>query len=863
MRCRLRYKSGWTAFLFLFCIAGVFLTYKQVNDVDEKRPEKLQTEDRNHPDVVEMRQRVQEIVNQNRNNEDIPFMDEDKTVRLRRLLSDLYPDNWGTAKDADEMAYDIKIQLSDLGYESGLSCKDIDNLRISQAIKVGSKKYVDRAVLRPQNTEVVIKSQGNDQETKIKCMKNVYDADKCHNMGNYQLMREILLLSFLKHPGIVNLIGFCIRGDSINYDIKKKGLLLVLEAGTPITPGILSYTQWETRMKFAIQLAELLKYLEATPLGSVELIGIRIDDFVTTKGNQLKLVDLDDVNLEEKTCHSDADCKIPSASLAQMSCVSGRCKDWNAKNNLQKVGPSLFHELLSNPPSAISRGINEVKQSILLLNITANQILQKLKGMQTKTGQVGGYRANEGQGHAKVELIEERVMINHEDQRRQEEINANRVLPVDSSGDYQRIEQSNFPGQYDYTCSSSRVLWGCVITVHSLGQAKAYCNNDLQCRAFVLFTSNPDGDSLMTMVAKNSGSGKPQPNVGATLFIRSSGSPQNAPQNAPLEVDQKKTTVSPQVLVSECRARTWNANSEARISRERRLMAHLGLKGVSEDNWKLKVKMSRIVKHSGLDKFMESSTVGARFEVELANLDKPMKRALFLYEKGPKQYHIAHLIQYHLDRILGLYQTPPTVVWPLSVADVADVAGEKIWAETLGNLLGNKEEIKGILTTSVPRVIREGDLQIRRLTSMTKEVVPFTRVEKMQLEYVFLWFIAKVGLMGDTHYGYKGHFIHFTADEAFQDLNTNLMGYFHNCQFPNVVYKALTCFKCSTKGSQICSLGHEAMQRILSHGFTSRDIKIQDLTPNELSSIINDAATTVMIAVDSCIKNFGRDKVLY
>lgn len=249
MRCRLRYKSGWTAFLFLFCIAGVFLTYKQVNDVDEKRPEKLQTEDRNHPDVVEMRQRGQEIVNQNRNNEDIPFMDEDKTVRLRRLLSDLYPDNWGTAKDADEMAYDIKIQLSDLGYESGLSCKDIDNLRISQAIKVGSKKYVDRAVLRPQNTEVVIKSQGNDQETKIKCMKNVYDADKCHNMGNYQLMREILLLSFLKHPGIVNLIGFCIRGDSINYDIKKKGLLLVLEAGTPITPGILSYTQWETRMK--------------------------------------------------------------------------------------------------------------------------------------------------------------------------------------------------------------------------------------------------------------------------------------------------------------------------------------------------------------------------------------------------------------------------------------------------------------------------------------------------------------------------------------------------------------------------------------------------------------------------------------
>lgn len=53
------------------------------------------------------------------------------------------------------------------------------------------------------------------------------------------------------------------------------------------------------------------------------------------------------------------------------------------------------------------------------------------------------------------------------------------------------------------------------------------------------------------------------------------------------------------------------------------------------------------------------------------------------------------------------------------------------------------------------------------------------------------------------------------------------------------------------------------MQRILSHGFTNRDIKIQDMTPNELSTIINDAATSVMSIVDTCIKNFGRDKVLY
>lgn len=56
--------------------------------------------------------------------------------------------------------------------------------------------------------------------------------------------------------------------------------------------------------------------------------------------------------------------------------------------------------------------------------------------------QVGvGYDANEGQGHVKVEMVQERVERHHadqhrqenqhgqEDQHRQEEIMANRILP--------------------------------------------------------------------------------------------------------------------------------------------------------------------------------------------------------------------------------------------------------------------------------------------------------------------------------------------------------------------------------------------------------------------------------------------------
>lgn len=46
----------------------------------------------------------------------------------------------------------------------------------------------------------------------------------------------------------------------------------------------------------------MLKYLEESSLGSVEFLGIRMDDFVIIRENKLKLVDFDDVNLDEKTC---------------------------------------------------------------------------------------------------------------------------------------------------------------------------------------------------------------------------------------------------------------------------------------------------------------------------------------------------------------------------------------------------------------------------------------------------------------------------------------------------------------------------------------------------------------------------------
>jgi len=62
--------------------------------------------------------------------------------------------------------------------------------------------------------------------------------------------------------------------------------------------------------------------------------------------------------------------------------------------------------------------------------------------------------------------------------------------------------------------------------------------------------------------------------------------------------------------------------------------------------------------------------------------------------------------------------------------------------------------------------------------------------------------------------------IQFSADGAFQDLSIKLVTYMYNCQFPNIVYKMLSCFKCHHPGKNtlsICGLGEEVRTILRSH----------------------------------------------
>lgn len=273
MRLFRRFKSAWTAFLIIFSIAGVMLTYKQLNDSRSEGRRKnylgelVEGGDINFgpvpPGVDKPRYPEVDIMevqalkhNMDRQKDKIqalrkiehPSLDTDKYFLIKNLLKRLYPDDWGKAPEADEMAMDAIQNLNDLGFESPMSCKDIDSLRISASFRVGKKKYVDRAYVLDKGVEVIMKSQANDLDIKVKCLQSMYDQEKCSAMGNYLLLREILWFSVLKHDGIVDLLGYCIRGDQVDQNVRKKGIMIITEPGVPVMPSTFNVLRYKERL---------------------------------------------------------------------------------------------------------------------------------------------------------------------------------------------------------------------------------------------------------------------------------------------------------------------------------------------------------------------------------------------------------------------------------------------------------------------------------------------------------------------------------------------------------------------------------------------------------------------------------------
>ncbi|KAK8622889.1 hypothetical protein V6N13_117788 [Hibiscus sabdariffa] len=91
----------------------------------------------------------------------------------------------------------------------------------------------------------------------------VKQLDRNGYQGNKEFLVEVLMLSLLNHPNLVNLVGYCVDGDQriLVYEYMPNGSL---ESHLLDLPSHKKPLDWDTRIKVSIGAAKGLEYLHET-----------------------------------------------------------------------------------------------------------------------------------------------------------------------------------------------------------------------------------------------------------------------------------------------------------------------------------------------------------------------------------------------------------------------------------------------------------------------------------------------------------------------------------------------------------------------------------------------------------------------
>ncbi|KAI8496479.1 hypothetical protein Bbelb_257780 [Branchiostoma belcheri] len=267
-----------------------------------------------------------------------------------------------------------------------LTCEDIAGIRVSRPMGRGVTKVVELGEYRGHG--VAVKRVLPTVKDVRECKKTRESSgwNKCFVFPNYKLLKEILLLQQLKHPNIVQLLGYCVQSEATGENLADHGVVSVTEMGTKLHVGRARKLDWKMRLKIAIDLAGLLDYLEHSPMGSLLMADFKVEQFVWV-GGKVKLTDLDDVSNVERKCMVNSDCQIDRKDVG-VPCANGSCNGLNAKHNMNGAFKAILRHLL------VHSGTEEtsLREDLRSLNINATtlhsrllQLLDKDRAVDSRT----------------------------------------------------------------------------------------------------------------------------------------------------------------------------------------------------------------------------------------------------------------------------------------------------------------------------------------------------------------------------------------------------------------------------------------------------------------------------------------------
>ena len=235
------------------------------------------------------------------------------------------------------------------------NCANLDTIKLMGVLGSGSFKTV------------YLGTYGSGSKVAVKVTKL---PNHCPHKGHVELRnclyrsltkvsREIDVSLQLSHPNILPMLGYCHRSRRVGTEsLSEEGLVSVYDYGEVVHNRTLIQAPVRWRLDTMVELMDLMMYMDASPMGSLQLRDLRTKHFVQKNG-KLLLIDLEGMQSLEPFCdfskRSDPKnrenivgekIKPEECHRRNLSCTGNRCVGYNAVYSMERLYLYVFRFML-------------------------------------------------------------------------------------------------------------------------------------------------------------------------------------------------------------------------------------------------------------------------------------------------------------------------------------------------------------------------------------------------------------------------------------------------------------------------------------------------------------------------------------
>lgn len=262
------------------------------------------------------------------------------------------------------------------------TCKNIPLIKITSCLGKGITKRVYRGAYNGIDVVIKVAAIHVDEATCVgetNISEPEFMKQLCYGHPNKEILKEIFILDKLKHRNIANLLGYCIDGYlTVDGKSTKHFVIAVEEYGRRFFANNFKYVNWKEHLRHFQEMAELLQYMENSPLGHIVQTTFEIRHFMAKNGH-LKMIDMDSIFAEDRECRLGGNC----VHYLQCNITDNKCSYFDRVYQMESFY-GVFARPLFDPtvyPKEIGNKIVQLSKRVHNASITPGQLVDELRNI--------------------------------------------------------------------------------------------------------------------------------------------------------------------------------------------------------------------------------------------------------------------------------------------------------------------------------------------------------------------------------------------------------------------------------------------------------------------------------------------------